>query len=408
MQSRLTSRLTATVQPRGVGARGIAVGLALASLMAACATSVPPAPRRIPAPAVGEVSLIRSPIEPAQHQLLDIGVVIFHNLPDQFTLQNSTEINAGAFAEIRQNETQYLPYVLRNTLIDSNHWGAVRVLPESDPSVDLVITGTIVASDGLALEIEIRAFDSTGREWINKTYADISQSDDFPESSRFTASNRFDPVNFVDPFQDLYDQINNDLLSMRDSLSEQELINLRRVSQMVYATELSPESFAHTLEEGPGGLLTVSSLPAGDDPMMRRVRDMQLRHHTFIDTVDQYYQSLFDEMQPVYVTWRHYSRDQSLENQSAEKQIYEGGVYGNAGNFLTLTQRYDRYRWAKIYEFEFAELASGFNNEIAPAILELNRNVHGLDGTMADQYAQWRKILRALFALEVEPSAGEN
>ena len=408
MQSRLTSRLTATVQRQGVGARGIAVGLALALLMAACATPVPPAPRRIPAPAVGEVSLIRSPIEPAQHQLIDIGVVIFHNLPDQFTLQNSTELNAGAFAEIRQNETQYLPYVLRNTLIDSNHWGAVRVLPEPDPSVDLVITGAIVESDGLALEIEIRAFDSTGLVWINKTYADITQFDDIPESSRFTASNRFDPVNFVDPFQDLYDQINNDLLSMRDSLSEQELINLRRVSQMVYATELSPESFAHTLKEGPGGLLTVSSLPADDDPMMRRVGDMQLRHHTFIDTVDQYYQSLFDEMQPVYVTWRHYSRDQSLENQSAERQIYEGGVYGNAGNFLTLSQRYDRYRWAKIYEFEFAELASGFNNEIAPAILELNRNVHGLDGTMADQYAQWRKILRALFALEVEPSADEN
>ena len=408
MQSRLTSRLTATVQRQGVGARGIAVGLALALLMAACATPVPPAPRRIPAPAVGEVSLIRSPIEPAQHQLLDIGVVIFHNLPDQFTLQNSTELNAGAFAEIRQNETQYLPYVLRNTLIDSNHWGAVRVLPEPDPSVDLVITGAIVESDGLALEIEIRAFDSTGLVWINKTYADITQFDDFPDSSRFTASNRFDPVNFVDPFQDLYDQINNDLLSMRDSLSEQELINLRRVSQMVYATELSPESFAHTLEVGPGGLLTVSSLPADDDPMMRRVGDMQLRHHTFIDTVDQYYQSLFDEMQPVYVTWRHYSRDQSLENQSAERQIYEGGVYGNAGNFLTLSQRYDRYRWAKIYEFEFAELASGSNNEIAPAILELNRNVHGLDGTMADQYAQWRKILRALFALEVETSAGEN
>ena len=260
MQSRLTSRLTATVQRQGVGARGIAVGLALALLMAACATPVPPAPRRIPAPAVGEVSLIRSPIEPAQHQLLDIGVVIFHNLPDQFTLQNSTELNAGAFAEIRQNETQYLPYVLRNTLIDSNHWGAVRVLPEPDPSVDLVITGAIVESDGLALEIEIRAFDSTGLEWINKTYADITQFDDVPDSSRFTASNRFDPVNFVDPFQDLYDQINNDLLSMRDSLSEQELINLRRVSQMVYATELSPESFAHTLEVGPGGLLTVSSL----------------------------------------------------------------------------------------------------------------------------------------------------
>ncbi|MCP5348605.1 MAG: hypothetical protein R3F41_06710 [Gammaproteobacteria bacterium] len=65
-----------------------------------------------------------------------------------------------------------------------------------------------------------------------------------------------------------------------------------------------------------------------------------------------------------------------------------------------LTQSYNRYKWARIYEQEFADLALGFNNEIAPAILELNRRVRGLTGSVEEQYSQWREILRQLFELE--------
>ena len=48
---------------------------------------------------------------------------------------------------------------------------------------------------------------------------------------------------------------------------------------------------------------------------------------------------------------------------------------------------------------ELPELAAGFNQELAPAILELNEQIHGLSGTMAEQYVQWRRILRQLFEL---------
>jgi len=51
---------------------------------------------------------------------------------------------------------------------------------------------------------------------------------------------------------------------------------------------------------------------------------------------------------------------------------------------------------------EYRDLSVGFNNEIAPAILQLNEQVHGLSGTMEEQYIQWRRILRQLFALEAE------
>ena len=51
---------------------------------------------------------------------------------------------------------------------------------------------------------------------------------------------------------------------------------------------------------------------------------------------------------------------------------------------------------------EYRDLSVGFNNEIAPEILQLNEQVHGLNGTMEEQYIQWRRILRQLFALEAE------
>lgn len=368
-------------------------------LAAACGQLTPTARvETVSIPGVGQVELLRAIDEPESEQLLDVGVVIFSNQP---AAARSNELGAWIFNEIRENETQYLPYVLRNTLLQSNLWGAVRVLPDIDPSQDLAIEGRIIQSDGINLELHIVATDSSGREWINKTYRDVAGAVDYPESTRYTPKNRFQPTTFIDPFQDLYNQINNDLVVLRNGFTPQQLADIKHVSAMVYASDLSPETFAHTLSNGPDGLLTVTSLLAEDDPMVERLAEMRLRHHVFIDTVDEYYQSLFDEMRPVYVTWRHYSRDQLIESASASRAIYEGDGYGNARNFLNLSQRYDRFRWSKIYEQEFTQLATGFNNEIAPAILELNRSVHGMTGNLEDHYAQWRDILRDLFAVEI-------
>jgi len=248
----------------------------------------------------------------------------------------------------------------------------------------------------------VTALDSTGRTWLDKEYADESLDDDYPASTRYTPGSPFDPNAFTEPFQDIYNQINNDLVNVRETLSREQLVNVRRVSEMVYASDLSPESFAHNLTEDMNGYLTVQTLPADEDPQFTRVQDMRLRHHVFIDTVDEYYASLYDSMQAPYVVWRKYSYDQIEEETRSAQEAYDFSNYGRSRGFNTLTQRYDRYRWSKIFEMEYRNLSVGFNNEIAPAILELNEQVHGLSGTMEEQYIQWRRILRQLFALEAE------
>jgi len=367
--------------------------------LTACTLPIPePKPVAVERPLdlVGNVPLIQAIQVPSANAMLEVGVQVFGTAQKE---AGEYEIGDWVFDEIIEKETQFLPHLLKNTLVDSRQWGAIRVIPESDPSLDLIVEGEIVQSDGETLELQIRAFDSSGREWLNKTYADQSIPEEYPESTRFTLNNTFDALNFVDPFQDIYNRIANDLVAMRTNLSEQALADLNLVTDMLYASDLSPNNFSGAIKENEDGLLVVDRLPALDDPMMARVADMKYRHHLFIDTVDEYYQTLFEDIQPAYVLWRRYSIDQITELETSQLEASRSD-YGRSSGFLSLSQRYDRFKWSKIFEREFNDLAAGFNNELAPAFLELNSQVHGLTGTMEQQYREWRGILRRLFELE--------
>ena len=181
------------------------------------------------------------------------------------------EFGEWIFTDIRENEAHYLPYILRNTLLASNQWGAARVLPTRDPSMDLTIQGTVLSSDGQRLTMWVEALDSAGRVWLQKNYADESLTDDYPVSTRYTPGSPFDASKFTEPFQDIYDQINNDLVQVRQTLSTEDLINIKRVSQLVYASDLSPESFAHNLGKDENGRMSILTLPAEDCRSILRV-----------------------------------------------------------------------------------------------------------------------------------------
>ena len=363
--------------------------------LAACTALRTPTAEPVAYPQVGEVRLNIAEVEPAQHQLLDIGIVVFENDEDESAARTYGD---RVFAEVREKEIRYLPFLLREVLIESQQWGAVRVLPEADPSVDLLISGKILRSSGTELAIQIDATDSTGRSWLSRIYGDAAMLSDYPEDIRFTPFKPFIPSEHKEPYQDLYESIGNDLVAIRDMLSAGDLQTVRDVSTLVYANDLSPESFGNMLTTNDAGLLEAASLPAENDPMLARVEDMRVRHHVFIDTVDEYYGALHDEMVQAYIMWRRHSYDQQEQLVSREQEPISEDFF--SGSYLTMTQRYNRYRWSKIYRQEFQELAAGFNQELAPAILELNEQVHGLSGTMAEQYIQWRRILRQLFELE--------
>jgi hypothetical protein len=51
-------------------------------------------------------------------------------------------------------------------------------------------------------------------------------------------------------------------------------------------------------------------------------------------------------------------------------------------------------------------MAQGFNNEVAPTVMESSGKVFRLSGTLDSQYREWRGILREIFTIETGLPAG--
>jgi hypothetical protein len=357
-----------------------AAWILLCLALPAFAEDVPP-PLAIP---VGNVTLQTAGKLP-EDALLDVGLAIFSpGIP----IDAASHSKMGIFPEIRKAEAQFIPVYLRQVLVASGGWGVVRVLPDADASYELLITGKIRRSDGLQLVLQIRAADATGRLWLDKTYTDETAQSDYPVAAG------------DDPYADLYRQVANDLLQFRLGLSRSQLQEIREVALMRYAADLSQDAFGGYLEADAMGIYKLVRLPAQGDPMMARVERIRSQQHLFIDTVDEQYVDLYEEMAPTYNLWRQYGREQALYQADYQARASSRERYGRRGTFAAMEQTYSAYRLLKIQEQDLDEMALGFNNEVLPTAMEVSGRVFRLNGTLTSQYTEWRSILREIFALE--------
>ena len=324
--------------------------------------------------------------EPGPHEALNIGLVVFDNGLEEDTAATR---RLGIFPVIRNAEARYLPYAIRRTLVDSNHWGAVRVLPEPDNSTELLISGRIEQSDGSTLSITVTAGDSSGRAWISQTYTATAAEDAFQAAQR--RSRR--------PFQDLYNEIANDLLAFRQTLGSTDLQTIRRVAELRYAGALAPDAFGDFLNVDEQGFYSVRRLPAHNDPMLNRVQRIREQEYLFIDTADDQFAELYTEMTPVYDLWRQFQREQ-MHYRTAHDARLANRDKPKRGSYQAYKQSYNGFKWAKIQGQEMKLLAQGFNNEIAPTSMEIEGTVVKLNGSLDERYREWRRILREIYNLE--------
>jgi hypothetical protein len=62
-----------------------------------------------------------------------------------------------------------------------------------------------------------------------------------------------------------------------------------------------------------------------------------------------------------------------------------------------------RYSDAKVAAQEVNELATSFQNEVAPQVVELEGRTLRLTGTAEEQYREWRKILASIYREDMAP-----
>lgn len=350
----------------------------------------------------------------AEEFLLDVGVSMFDPGLDEIRRRDEDTTNH----EIRVAESRYAPYLLSETLQRSGNWGIVRLMPNDSSPMDIVIDGTLLESNGEVMTIRIEVADSTGREWYTKVYSEEISQFSYEAQERQKA----------DPFQVIYNNVANDLLAWRKAnLSEPQISEIRTVSEILFAKRFSPEAFDSYLVSDRDGLYQLSSLPAENDPLLARIRDIRERDFMFIDTVQDYYSTYTREMRVPYDSWREQSFEETIQlrelNDSARRRFiagtaavvggiaaatsgsYAGQVGGAAGvgaGAYLIKSGFDRRGEARIHMEALEELGQSFEDVVTPRVLTLDDRTITLEGNVEDQYAQWREILADLYAAEIE------
>ena len=346
--------------------------------------------------------------------LLDVGVAMFDPGLDELDGDQEELTNH----QVRVAESRYAPYLLAETLQRSANWGIVRLMPNHSSPMDVYITGTILESNGESMRMRVHVADSTGKDWYTKVYdQEISQFSYDPSQRQQS-----------DPFQILYNNIANDLLAWKkNNITDEEVVEIRTISEILFARRFSPDVFDPYLTTSRNGIYQINSLPADSDPVLERIRDIRERDFMFIDTVQDYYATYVRQMRLPYDSWREQSYHETItlrELEASAKRRFiagavavvgglaaatqgsnyatqAGGAFGVGAGAYLIRSGFDKRAEARIHMEALEELGQSLENEVAPQVINLDDRTITLTGSVEEQYEQWREILADLYAAEV-------
>jgi len=303
--------------------------------------------------------------------------------------EGDTDRIARIYTPIHEAEAHYLPVVLRNTLMESGHWGAVKVAPLTDASAEVQVSTTILTSTAQDLALQVRVTDSRGINWLDQTYSARASAADYAVDETVRGS----------PFQGLFNQIANDMYRARVALSSTEANTIVRASLLQYAVALAPQAFSGYIQRDEQGVMQVSGLPALDDLMYLRVKKIRAAEYRFTDVMDEQFGRFYLKLQQVYPFWQRYSYELLAYNEHIQTT---GSVSSRprSGSWAATENVYRTFKEYKMNEDELRELADSFKTEIHPTIAELEGKVIELSGPLEDQYRQWRALLQTLYIQE--------
>ena len=348
--------------------------------------------------------------------LLDVGILNFDPGIPEGNDPNETRI----YPEVREAEARYLPYHIKTTLQGTGFWGAVRVIPSRDVATDVYVDGRIVESDGEFVTLSLKVTDAVGDFWFENEYSmqtGISSYAEYRDRSQ-------------DPYQKVFNDFANDLHAYATGLEPKEVARIREVSELKFFADMAPDAFGEHLSYDDDGIATVQRLPAENDPMVDRLRQIRERDRLVVDTLNEHYANFYYGIALPYEGWRKRTREQSVAYRQQRKSAMQRAIIGAAviaGSMSvdTSSSSYSRYRaqriaqtvaidrgWrtimdafaqhraAGIHREEIKELSESFVAEAAPMVVEVQGQTMRLTGTAEAQYESWRKLLKEIYRTE--------
>ena len=394
--------------------------LATSMLLTACVTSeVKPVPKIVPKQATVHIP---------EAELLDVGIRVFDpGIPKNIENDDEALAKKRIYPDLRKAEARYMPTLLRATLEETAQWGAVRVIPATADFVDVIVTGKVVDSNGGFMAVDITAVDAAGRVWLkDKRYSSLVDLGAYKTTAALKAR---------DPFQNVYSEIANDMVVIRDKLSALDRENIRKIASLRFAQDLAPDAMAGMTAVDKNGITQVARLPAEGDPTLGRIERIRERDTAVVDTVNDYYASFAESIDDSYDSWRQTSFTELEKEMRAKSSARTRTVLGAAaliasifapnscstydacrindamrtagtmGGIAAVLSGIKKYADARTHADALKELTLSFQAEVSPQVVEVEGHTLRLTGTAEDQYREWRKLLKQLYLEETGAAA---
>ncbi|MCY4227010.1 MAG: hypothetical protein OXF20_04795 [Gammaproteobacteria bacterium] len=350
-------------------------------------------------------------------ELLPLEIAVLHfdpNIPEDPADLEKFEI----WPELRRVESNRFALNLKASLQDTNAVGRVRVVPGNEATSDLYVAGKILKSNGEDIEIHVTCKDISGRNWCDRKFRHrVHES--FYRDLRNKGKDAYEPV-----FVAVADYI-IETLRKRDAEYLQELPTLKEIR---FGNSISTETFAKYLDFK-AKHVELASLPASNDPMLERIRNIRIQDQLFVDRLQAQFEGFNYQVDDSYRVWQ----EQSLQDVRTARELQRkaqgqkflgallllGAAVGAAnadssaeevataaalvGGAMTLSQGFQNSNEAKFHRDSINEIGRTADSAVAPHVIRFEEETKELKGTADEQYRQWIELLREIYLLEETP-----
>jgi len=357
-----------------------------------------------------------------QKPRLDIIIPVFDpGLPDDAKKYKEK----GIWPELRRAEASRFAYKMKLAIEETGAFGAVRVMPDATATGDLYVVGKINESNGEEVDINIRVYDISGKQWFDKSF-DHNVAEDFYSNVRNKGKDPYDPV-----FKKAADRLVKELKGHAD----QDLTQLQALTDLRFGANFSEEAFSRYLKVK-GGKVSLVGYPDEADGMLQRVKAIRIRDQLFVDRMQPYYEQFSQKMDESYALWQkqsstelHAARDARnaaigkaaagvglialsvlAAIAGANSNSTGGLVMGTTGAVIAgqvgvgmLGEVSKMSEESKFHRDALNELGASIDGEMAPQVVNFEKTTTELTGSAKEQFAKWRAFLKRLYEQEATP-----
>lgn len=378
---------------------------------------------------------------------LDVAIPIFDA---GLNSDSSKEDAENVWPELRRAEAIRFTWKLKEALERTGHFSTVRVVPDRNATAELYVLGRIIKSTGEDVEIGLQVYDITGKDLVTSSrtmnfgFLSTVAGQALSEKSFSHSVNQkfFDDLRNKgkDSYQPIFDQSANYITSLLKDISTTEANTLKNISDLRFAASMSNEAFSEHLRTADDGIVSLVSMPSGNDTTLKKVRSIRVRDQLFVDKLQAEYQAFDQKFAKTHNVWQEQTLVEAAARskargkaagqaigavlllglaiaagQSAQdaNQNYDsvgatvgvmGATIAGIGAIKMIGNSVQSSKEAEMHNDLIKELGQSVDLEVAPKVVAFEETQAELVGTASEQFTQWRTFLKKIYELEKTPN----